>query len=194
MWTLLMLLSCIPLPANADTASCPKTAPSTSPRASGEHVLVVNKSKRRLGLYSRGTLATVGDAPACWPIGLASTAPTGPKQRQGDLKTPEGWYRTSDKPWSSYAGAIAVHYPNASDASAAEKDGRIDKATADRIRTAIAAHRKPPQNTSLGGEILIHGGGAWDWTLGCIALEDGDLQTLRDQLPDQKKVDLLILP
>ena len=55
--------------------------------------------------------------------GLGFT-PAGHK-REGDGKTPEGLYATSDKPWSQYYAAIAVHYPGIKDALAAEEDSRI---------------------------------------------------------------------
>ena len=194
MWFMLMLLSCVSLPATANSRSCPERIDVTTPSLDGSAIIVVHKAKRSMGLYARNELVQIDGQPACWPVGLAAGAPQGTKTREGDLKTPEGWYRTSDKPWSSYAGAIAVHYPNIKDAEAARKEGRIDDATASSIRTAIRGDKKPPQNTPLGGEILLHGGGAWDWTLGCIALEDTDLDTLRAHLPADKKVDLLIRP
>ena len=49
---------------------------------------------------------------------------------------------------------------------------------------------KPPQNTRLGGDIFIHGGGTGkllglirDWTLGCVALENENIKELFDLLP-----------
>jgi L,D-peptidoglycan transpeptidase YkuD (ErfK/YbiS/YcfS/YnhG family) len=39
--------------------------------------------------------------------------------------------------------------------------------------------KTPPQNTNLGGDICIHGGGTnSNWTFGCIALEDKDIEDL----------------
>ena len=121
--------------------------------------------------------------------------PRGHKQREGDGRTPEGWYRTSDKPWSDFAGAIAVHYPNEHDAATALADGRLDAPQHEVVRDALARDRVPPQQTALGGEILIHGGGSReDWTLGCMALEDEDLGRLRTALPVDQRVWLLVLP
>jgi hypothetical protein len=160
----------------------------TDRRLLGAHLLVAHKSARRLMLYADGELA------ACWPIGLGFT-PVGPKQVEGDGKTPEGWYRTSDKPWSVFENAIAVHYPNAVDADAALSDGRIRRRTADAIADANRRGRVPPQRTVLGGAILIHGGGSdVDWTLGCIALHDADLGDLRSRLPSGKRTNILVLP
>jgi hypothetical protein len=51
----------------------------------------------------------------------------------------------------------------------------------------LAAHRErrcPPWKTALGGEVGIHGGGVGrDWTLGCIALENRDVDELWQALP-----------
>ena len=123
-------------------------------------------------------------APLCARVALAPGASVGTKEREGDRRTPEGWYRTSDKPTSSFAGAIAVHYPSAEDAARGLAAGLVDAATEAQIRGAEVSGRKPPQATALGGEILIHGGGSTsDWTLGCVALEDADLARLRAALP-----------
>lgn len=121
--------------------------------------------------------------------------PSGHKQHEGDGRTPEGWYRTSDKPWSDFANAIAVHYPNDRDAAVALADGRLAAPEHDVVADALARDLVPPQQTALGGEILIHGGGSRrDWTLGCMALEDEDLTGLREALPTDQRVWLLVLP
>ena len=58
------------------------------------------------------------------------------------------------------------------------------------IINAIRARTKPPQNTRLGGDIFIHGGGSGklfgsvrDWTLGCVALENDEMKELFDLIP-----------
>jgi murein L,D-transpeptidase YafK len=154
-------------------------------------VIVVRKAARRLGLYRGGALVEG----ACWEIALAAGYPAGHKTREGDLRTPEGWYRTSDKPNSSFYGAIAVHYPGVEDARTGERDGAITGRQRAAIEAALAAGMKPPQATALGGEILIHGGGAGsDWTLGCVAVEDAELDVLRARLPAGMATDVLILP
>jgi hypothetical protein len=173
---------------------CPASLADGDPRLFGPATLVAWKADRRIGLYRQGKLATLEGAPACFPMGLAPGSPPGPKREEGDLKTPEGWYRTSDKPTSRFAHAIAVHYPNADDAAAGLAAGLIDARTAARITSALRAGHKPPQDTALGGEILVHAGGAWDWTLGCVALDDEDLLTLRAGLPAGMATDLLMLP
>lgn len=189
---LVALLACSLASDGCPTAAGEISSPLVSagdPRLDGDALVVVYKADRRVGLYQDGQLA------GCWRAALASGYPPGHKQRQGDLKTPEGWYRTSDKPWSSFYGAIAVHYPRVEDAEAGLAAGLVDAATVESIRSAHARGDKPPQQTRLGGEILLHGGGSlFDWTLGCVALEDEDLDDLRAQLPAGMKTDVLILP
>jgi murein L,D-transpeptidase YafK len=192
-------VSGVPAPAPSgcvDTAvQLPGVAPA-EPRLSAEHLVVVRKGARTVQLFRRGrAVAGKGlEGKACYKVGLGF-APEGHKTREGDGRTPEGWYRTSDKPWSSFYAAIAVHYPNAEDAAAGVKDGRITPAVAKRITSAVTQDHKPPQTTPLGGELLLHGGGSsTDWTLGCVALEDADIDALRAALPDDMSVDVHILP
>lgn len=158
------------------------------PRLREPAVIVAHKSSRRLMLFGDGRLH------ACLPMGLGF-GPQGHKHVEGDGRTPEGWYRTSDKPWSDFPGAIAVHYPNERDARAAFADGRLSAPQLDGVLTALASGQVPPQQTSMGGEILIHGGGNQrDWTLGCMALADDDLERLRAMLPEAQRAWLLVLP
>ncbi len=163
------------------------------PRLGGT-VLVIRKEARRIQLFEKGRSFMLDEDPACWQVGLGGQ-PVGPKRVRGDERTPEGWYVTSDKPWSNFYGAIAVHYPNRIDARLGVEAGRISETEGESIRVALAAGKKPLQTTRLGGEILIHGGGGGsDWTLGCIAMDDDELDLLRATLPAGKRVNLLILP
>ncbi len=151
-------------------------------------VIVVMKAARQLMLYRAGELVVCERA----ALGFA---PRGHKERQGDGRTPEGWYRTSDKPWSSFANAIAIHYPNRRDAEAGFAARTITRKQRDLIVAADRARKLPPQTTGLGGAVLIHGGGSnSDWTLGCVALEDEDLLGLRAALGGSMRADLLVLP
>ena len=93
--------------------------------------------------------------------------PVGHKQQEGDGKTPEGHYLLDfKKPNSSFYKAIHISYPNARDLAAAKKRG-----------------------VSAGGQIMMHGQpngfGLFaavtqqrDWTAGCIALSNADMDTL----------------
>ncbi|MDY0041903.1 MAG: L,D-transpeptidase, partial [Desulforhabdus sp.] len=47
------------------------------------------------------------------------------------------------------------------------------------ILNALERIALPPANTALGGEIFIHAGGAHkDWTNGCVALYNRDMDEL----------------
>jgi murein L,D-transpeptidase YafK len=163
-------------------------------RLQSDDLVVVFKSTRRIARYRAGNLLHTKQGVACWRTGLGPT-PTGHKQREGDGKTPEGWYRSSDKPWSQWYAAIAIHYPNARDAKLAQSDGRLGPSEAERIQRKLNAGQKPFQTSPLGGEILIHGGGsASDWTLGCVAMDNDHIDALRATLPADKVTDVLILP
>lgn len=163
-------------------------ADTTDSRFDGARVIVVNKAARRLAVYSKRRNV------ACYAVGLGF-APKGHKKVEGDGRTPEGWYRTSDKPWSIFDNAIAIHYPNRDDAEVAAKDGRISRRMRDRIANDLRSGRVPPQSTKLGGAVLIHGGGSSsDWTLGCVALDDDDLLDLRRVIAHGMRTDMLVLP
>lgn len=151
--------------------------------------VVVLKEARKLARYQAGELT------ACFTVALAAGYVPGHKQRQGDLRTPEGWYRTSDRPWSQYYGAISVHYPRAVDAEVGLAKGLISEAQAASVREAERRGRLPPRDTRLGGDIVIHGGGnTSDWTLGCVGMANPDIDALRATLPASQAVDLLVLP
>ncbi len=212
--TLLLLTSTGSAPALADPpvlspGGCPARVadlPSSElfdagdPRLRGEAVVVVMAEARRTMVYQNGLLARSADGrEACWKVALGvndrGVHPPGPKLRQGDRKTPQGWYRSSDKPWSSFAPAVAIHYPNAEDAQQGLAAGLLSEAQARSIRQAALAGDKPPQTTHLGGEILFHGGGGQrDWTWGCVALDDEDNARFRTLLPAGMRTDVLLLP
>lgn len=173
-----------------------------SPELQGNHLIVVLKQARRLMLFQDAKLRhdRAGGAPDCWRLALGvykDGRPSGnfDKLVEGDRHTPIGLFRVSDKPWSQYHGAILVHYPSPLHAQQAHSKGRINQETLNRIARAHRNGTVPPQNTILGGDILIHGGGSSaDWTWGCIALNDRDLDELRSLLPKGMKTWILILP
>lgn len=181
-------------PDSVTLLSLPNAISANDPRLHSKHLVVVLKAARTVMRMRAGRLLHLQGKPACWKAGLGFT-PTGHKTIEGDGKTPEGFYKSSDKPTSSFYAAIAVHYPNVDDASAAVQDGRITEATQSQIVQSINANLKPPQKTAMGGEILIHGGGsASDWTLGCVAMNNLDIDALRATLPESMVTDVLILP
>jgi hypothetical protein len=158
-------------------------------------VVVILKEARRGMVFVEGQLAAVQGGPACWQVGLGSEYPPGHKVRQGDRRTPEGWYPMSDRPWSAFPHALTVHYPDARDAERGLRDGLVTQAQHDAILAAVKEGREPPSSTRLGGKILLHGGGGWtDWTLGCVAFDDAHILALRTLLPQDLRANVLILP
>lgn len=102
-----------------------------------------------------------------------------PKERQGDHKTPEGLYTIDrHKKDSRFHRALHVSYPNATDRERARKAG-VDP----------------------GGDIMIHGiqnGLGWigslhravDWTDGCIAVTDAEIEEIYSAVPDGTLVEI----
>ncbi|UJP05233.1 MAG: L,D-transpeptidase [Nitrosomonas sp.] len=104
-----------------------------------------------------------------------------------DDKTPLGKFRIG---WinekSRYHRFFGLDYPNRDTAERAFSEKRIDIDTWYSILEAERIGRTPPQNTSLGGYIGIHGIGHGDkeihhhynWTNGCIALTNEQIDQL----------------
>lgn len=185
-------------PCPSTAARLPRSAlfSADDPRWAAGAVVVVLKAERLGMVYAGGRLATDADgAAACWHVALAAPYVDGHKQRLGDMRTPEGWYRMSDRPWSSFDHALTVHYPAPADADRGLADGLISQAERDAIVSAAARDRAPPEDTRLGGKILLHGGGgSSDWTLGCVGFDDEDILALRAMLPKDLRSNVLILP
>lgn len=106
--------------------------------------------------------------------------PVGPKEAEGDGRTPEGTYFIClVKEAGKYGRSLGLSYPNADDARRALEAGRIDRPTCEAILSAQAEGRRPPWGSPLGGEIYLHeGGGGSDWTQGCIAVDTADMDVL----------------
>lgn len=110
-----------------------------------------------------------------------------PFRREGDGKTPMGVFHVSwINPESSYHRFFGLDYPAASHAEEALRGRAIDERTYHAILAARRGGRVPPQDTALGGHIGIHGVGRhdpddhrlFDWTLGCVALRDDQIDAL----------------
>lgn len=139
-----------------------------------DHV-VVRKSARAIDLYAGGRLVHTMTG-----IQLGD-APVGPKRFQGDEKTPEGRYTLDyGNPDSRYHLSLHVSYPSAADAAYAAAQGRHP-----------------------GGQIFIHGQpNDWagsedgarvpgDWTDGCIAVSNAEIEALWEAVPDGTVIDIL---
>lgn len=145
----------------------PVTAPLKAPK------IVIKKAKKKLLLYSEEKLLRT------YPVKLGFN-PVGDKVRQGDKRTPEGsYYICMKNPRSKYYLSLGLSYPSIEDAERGLEQKLITKSDHDRIIERISKKSIPPWDTPLGGEIFIHGGGeTWDWTYGCVALRNKDIEEL----------------
>ena len=134
--------------------------------------ILIEKSTRRLMLISQGEVLK------SYKIALGGN-PIGPKERQGDDKTPEGTYvidaRNKD---SRFHLSLHISYPNERDKKRAKELG-----------------------VSPGGDIMIHGiknGLSWvgdahtgvDWTKGCIAVTDQEIEEIDKLAPNGTIVEI----
>ena len=120
--------------------------------------------------------------------------PEGAKRMQGDGRTPEGdYFICLVKEQGKYGRSLGLSYPSPQDAQLAFSEGRIDERTLQNTKAAHSERRRPPWGSPMGGEIYIHeGGSSSDWTQGCIALDEQDMDVL---FPYHAQVkDVLILP
>ncbi|MBD3729587.1 MAG: L,D-transpeptidase family protein [Sphingomonadales bacterium] len=124
----------------------------------------VDKSERTLSLYAGGRLLKTYTG-----IQLGD-APEGHKQFEGDEKTPEGRYTIDYRnPNSAYHLSLHISYPAAADSAFAAQAGQ-----------------------SPGGEIFVHGqpnglpAGRMpgDWTDGCIAVSNAEIEEIWAAVPD----------
>ncbi|NBS41370.1 hypothetical protein EBS80_01805 [bacterium] len=143
------------------------------------------------GVYTRATATTAARSD--------STAAAGPKRARGDKRTPEGWYEVSVRdPTSGYHLGLEINYPNYDDVMYGVQNGVLTYEQAAPVFSAIVHNQDVesgtatgkkwivPQNTPLGGNIRIHGAPnaqpyvQWtnDWTDGCVALSNRDLDDL----------------
>ena len=134
--------------------------------------VLIEKQARRLTLLSKGEVIKT------YRIALGGN-PVGPKEIQGDYKTPEGTYiidsRNED---SAFHLSLHISYPNEKDRMRARELG-----------------------ASPGGDIMIHGlknGFSWvgashadvDWTDGCIAVTDEEIEEIYRFVPNGTVVEI----
>ncbi|WP_437282362.1 L,D-transpeptidase family protein [Sorangium sp. So ce375] len=106
----------------------------------------------------------------------------GPKRFEGDKRTPVGTYRVAGRINGLFHRFLIVSYPNEED----------------RARYAELKRRgEVPPGRGVGHSIGIHGVGApqlagvhkeSDWTLGCIALDDDEIDEIARRTPDGAKI------
>ncbi len=162
MWRRALLLLVLPLL----TASAPLPALSFP----GIDHIVVEKAARRMTLYGVG-----GTAHVITGVQLGGQ-PVGPKRFQGDRRTPEGRFVIdygNDR--SAFHLSLHISYPRAEDVALARASGR-----------------------SPGGDVFIHGQpDAWpagrvpgDWTDGCIAVSDEEIEALWEAVGDGTPIEI----
>src|SRR5215213_2656856 len=145
--------------------------------------LVVKKSERTLEIFDGDKLLKT------YKIVLGF-APEGDKEQEGDGKTPLGeFYVFTKNEQSRFYLSLGLSYPSIDDAARGLKENLISPEEHAAIVKAVNEKRMPPQNTRLGGEIYIHGGGIEkDWTWGCVALKNEEMKELFDVVPTGAKV------
>jgi len=123
-----------------------------------------------------------------FPIALGKE-PTAGKLVRGDGRTPEGRYYICEKrSRSRFHRFLGISYPNIDDAERAYAEHLINADEWADIFFANLQQSTPPWSTVLGGRVGIHGYGGRptipiDWTEGCIAVTDPDIDYLYDRVP-----------
>jgi len=112
--------------------------------------ILVNKAQRRLELWAGRRMVKAYRIQLGWRA-------HGPKERLGDQRTPEGFYFICEHRPSAYHLGLWLAYPNADDARRGLETGLIGPAEYEGILKKLEAGECPPQDTRLGGAILIHG-------------------------------------
>ena len=135
-------------------------------------LIVIEKTARKLTLYNHG------HALKTYKIVLGF-GDNGPKMQAGDGKTPEGLYTiVAHNPRSAYHLSLRLSYPEPRD-----------------VARAAAMGVEP------GGDVMIHGmsnrtnkfNGFYsfsDWTAGCIALNNADIEQIAAAVPDGTPVEI----
>ena len=134
--------------------------------------ILVEKSARKLSIFRDGKKLK------SYHVALGRN-PIGPKEQEGDMKTPEGIYKIDTRNLqSAFHLALHVSYPSDADSARAVQRG-----------------------VSAGGEIMVHGiknGLGWigtfhrlhDWTAGCIALTDEEIEELWRATPNETPIEI----
>ena len=126
----------------------------------GADRVVVYKRERKLVLLSQGKELR------SYKVALGGE-PVGPKTRQGDHRTPEGFYiLDSRNPNSHFYKAFHISYPNAQDIAAAKKLGVSPGGD-------IMLHGLPKEYAWVGKAHTLH-----DWTDGCVAVTDAEMDEI----------------
>ena len=163
-WTILIIAALALL--QAAWAQTPTVHPLQADR------ILVLKKERTLQLLDRGKVVKT------YKVALGGD-PIGPKSRRGDHKTPEGVYLLDSRnAHSQFYKSIHISYPSARDREAARRLG-----------------------VSPGGDVFVHGlpngygflGASHrlkDWTDGCIAVTNEEIDEIWKIVPDGTPIEI----
>ncbi len=147
------------------------TAPVKATMAQADRVVVLKKERIMMLLRD-------GEVLKRYRVALGRQ-PVGHKSHQGDYRTPEGTYTVDSRiARSKFHRALHISYPNAADLAAARRSG-----------------------TNPGGDIMIHGlpRGFEDladshttrnWTKGCIAVNNAEIDEIWRLVPDGTSIEI----
>jgi murein L,D-transpeptidase YafK len=147
----------------------------TRPRLPGVRAdrVLVRKAARRLVLMRQGRVLK------SYRMALGGQ-PGRPKECEGDQRTPEGKYVIDRRnPRSAFHLSLHISYPDQADVSRAAERG-----------------------VSPGGDVMIHGlrnGYGWlgplhrlrDWTTGCIAVTNLEIEEIWNAVPDGTEIEIV---
>jgi murein L,D-transpeptidase YafK len=179
----LLLLSCMS-PAPETPAPDPDAFASQLASLAGRLRLVISKSHYTLTLYK-------GDQPVkTYRAVFGKGYLGGDKQMQGDKRTPEGdFYICTMNHSKRFYKFMGLSYPGLKHAERGLQSRMISIADYVAIKKAVDGRNLPPWDTPLGGAVGIHGRtesgssgsdtlAGMNWTDGCIALENADVDEI----------------
>ena len=136
-----------------------------------DHIVII-KSARTMTLMNHDKVLKT------YRVALGSS-PVGAKEKQGDHKTPEGDYVIDARnAHSQYHLSLHISYPNAQDRRRARKLG-VDPGG------DIMIHGLPPGYAGLGSKHT-----QWDWTWGCVAVTDKEIEEIWSLVPVGTRVEI----
>lgn len=145
----------------------------------------VSKKERHVYLYRGSELVNTFEADMAYNS-FADKKRNGGEEKRDHWRTPEGeFYVVHKNPNSEFYKALVLNYPKVEDARRGLETGLISRSQYQAIKRAQEEFRIPPMDTELGGWIEIHGDGTGDataWTHGCVAVRNGGMDQLWDQV------------
>lgn len=179
----LILLTVLSPAPNAPAAK-PPSFPSFVASLAGDLRIVIWKSQYTLTLYK-------GDRPVkTYRAVFGKGFRDGDKRKAGDKRTPEGEFFICTMNHSKrFYKFMGLSYPGVPHAEQGLRDGLISSRQYETIKKANEDRQQPPWDTRLGGAVGIHGRMAGsavnprfhpdtNWTDGCIALENADVDEI----------------